>query len=161
MRVGGISGIFTAALFVAPALSLLFAHPDTPLPPQWNPTAPLAVAHPVTALTGWKLSRTARDGDACIGALQEAEVRRRPDFVSDANPLCGIENRVSVTRVGGAQVREFETTCAVALRLALWERHSLQPAATELLGARVARIRHLDSYSCRPIRTSASWTRTP
>ena len=36
-------------------------HPDTPLPPQWNPTVPLNVAHPVSPLTTSKLRMALND----------------------------------------------------------------------------------------------------
>jgi hypothetical protein len=47
-----------------------------------------------------------------------------------------------------------ETRCQIALRIAMWEEHSLQPAARAHLGEPLARITHMSSYSCRPIRTT-------
>ena len=52
--------------------------------------------------------------------------------------------------------RSPPTTCAVAAGLELWLERAVQPAATELLGARVARVEHLGAYSCRRLYGSES-----
>ena len=147
--------------FALGALALLvsggyavFGHPDTPLPRQWNPLRPLVVSDPVTPLTAWKLSRTVADEKACNTALSDAaEVRSMdPRRVSD---VCYIANRVMLSGVGQARIAPVETSCATALRLAMWERHSVQPAAEAVLGQRVTAINHIGSYSCRPMRTGS------
>jgi hypothetical protein len=48
----------------------------------------------------------------------------------------------------------------VAAAFELWLRRGVQPAAQELLGARVARIEHLGTYSCRRMyaRESGRWS---
>jgi hypothetical protein len=40
--------------------------------------------------------------------------------------------------------------------LALWERHTLQPAAQRHFGARLVRIEHAGSYACRNINHAAT-----
>lgn len=129
-------------------------HPDTPLPEEWNPTAPFDVAHPPSPLTDWKIRGLMAQSGQCSAALQShgIYVELEPLIVSET---CGIAQRVSVRSVGSTRMRPFETTCEVALRLALWERHGLQPAAEEIFGTRVAEIRHYSSYNCRKIRTSS------
>ncbi len=42
-------------------------------------------------------------------------------------------------------------TCPLAVALALYERHSLQPAARDILGEQVTEITHLGSYACRNV----------
>ena len=37
----------------------------------------------------------------------------------------------------------------------MWEEHSVQPAAQEMLGRQVREIRHIGSYNCRQMRTSS------
>lgn len=127
-------------------------HPDTPLPPAWNPSVALEIEHPVTPLTNWKLRRAAADAEQCLSSLPGGYAAMSPLVESDE---CKIDPRLSVTKVGEAALKKVETTCAVALRMAMWERHTLQPAATMILGSGVSEILHLSSYNCRPIRTAA------
>ena len=141
-----------AAAVFGSAAALLIWHPETPLPPEWNPTEPLEIRAPLTALTGWKMQRAAATESACLAVLDGEPVQSLPPLEVD-DPDCGIDPRVRVSGVGRAAVAPVETTCAVALRLAMWERHGLQPAAEGLLGSSVARIEHQSSYSCRTIRT--------
>ncbi len=132
----------------------ILAHPDTPLPPAWNPTKPLAIADPITPLTSWKLNRTAANGRSCLSALDGiSELQGLSDL--ESSDQCHIRDRVSLLRVGQARVDDLETRCSIALRLAMWEKHSLQQAAQDILGTQLTRIDHLGSYSCRQMRTSA------
>jgi hypothetical protein len=132
----------------------LLRSPRTPLPPQWNPLAPLRLADPETPVTHWKLSQALGSEAACRAALTEAgaSAEALPDL--EDGPLCHIRQRVSLAAVGEARLSPVETRCQVALRLAYWERHGLQPAAAAHLGARVAEIEHLSSYSCREMRVA-------
>ena len=127
----------------------LVMDPESPLPPEWNPMEPLDVAAPETWLTGVKL-RWALGSDAtCLAALATgAEFTSMPPLVEGE---CGIDPRVSLSRLGKVALDPVETTCAVALRAAMWERHALRPAAGAL-GSPMVRIRHQGSYNCRPIR---------
>lgn len=127
-------------------------HTDTPLPPEWNPTKPLRVTDPVTPLTIWKLNRAAATPQTCLAAFGDAaSLAVLPDLESSAQ--CHIRNRVALRGVGDARLNGVETRCATALRLAMWERHSLQPAARDLLGTTVVGINHFGSFNCRQIRT--------
>ncbi len=141
-----------AAAVIGSAAAFLVWHSESPLPDEWNPTKPLKVDAPLSALTGWKLRRAVQSEAACLAALEEEGVTSQPPLV-DQNPLCGINPRVIVARVGQASLRPVETTCSIALRLAMWERHGLQPAARDILGARLVRIEHQSSFVCREIRT--------
>ncbi len=146
--------IWLASFFlVLLAVSLLAVfHPKTPLPPQWNPTQPLVVAGPVTPITWWKLRRTEDHPVLCRAALaQVAPVRvMSPKWESGA---CQIPNRVAFAGTQSAPMDELETSCAIALRVAMWERHSLQPAAARILGTSLVGIGQIGSYNCRPMRT--------
>ena len=151
-----ISGLaaFVFAAGLAYCGYLLLTHPDTPLPRAWNPVQPLAVADPVTPVTGWKLARTTADASLCVAALDAAaQVRQMPPLTE--TEACFIVDRVALSQIGQANLSPVETSCATALRLAMWERHSVQPAAQELLGQDVRAIAHLGSYSCRPMRTGS------
>ena len=150
MRFGILSAIISLCLIVVIGIAVFVVNPRTNLQPEWNPFVPLEVSHPVSALTTWKLKRATEREDRCLAAL--------PSGVSSLAPLvdrpgCGIDPRVRMSRVGAADVVPFETSCAVALRMAMWERHALQPAAARLMGTSVSEIGHFSSYSCRQIRT--------
>ncbi len=151
--------VFRAA-FVFVAVSILFAsaialfHPESPLPDEWHPLKPLDVAAPMTPITFWKLDRAANDPAQCFVALNAvSDAQRLDDKRLDEN--CGISQRLQVSRVGQSRVRSLETSCATALRLAMWEHHGVQPAANAYLGAEVERIQHFGSFSCRRMRTSS------
>lgn len=129
-------------------------HPDTPLPAAWNPTQPLQISDPVTPITGWKLNRAVATIDQCTATLAG---HARWQVMSDLqdSPQCHIRGRIDLRSVGQANLADVETRCALALRMAMWEQHSLQPAARDILGTQVSGIDHFGSYSCRRMRTSA------
>lgn len=132
---------------------LAFTHPDSTLPPEWNPQARLVVDSEVTLLTMWKLRRAISNPDECRAVLAEAAQMSvlEPFEVSSA---CHVRNRVEVTGVGQARVNSVDTACGTALRLAMWERHGIQPAAAEILGTQVRQIQQIGSYNCRQVRTT-------
>lgn len=134
----------------------MITSPTSPLPAAWNPMRPLVVADPVTPLTTWKLRRTVADPAACRAALDPAaRFTAMSDF--EASEQCHIRNRIALSAVGGTRIGPVETTCAVALRLAMWEAHSLQPAA-QLTERQVSAIGQIGSYNCRAMRTTSGGT---
>jgi hypothetical protein len=141
-----------ALVFAAILGAAAVFHPDTPLPDAWNPVRPFNVADPVTPLTGWKLRRTANDPVMCLAALaavSDAAVAAPPSM-QDLH--CQIENPVTISRVGDARLSPVLTDCAVALRLAIWEAHGLQPAAAQM-NTDVTWIDQVGSFNCRAMRT--------
>ena len=152
MRVSFLSELLTATVFLGLAGAVVVTHPNTPLPDAWNPTKPLLVSDPRTPLTRFKARIAQGSIEKCIAALDQSELSSMPPLEESSE--CGVRDRVRLERAGGMSMAPVETTCAVALRLALWERHDLQEAAKRLLGAQVDRLEHLSSYSCRRIRTS-------
>lgn len=149
------SAVLTLTFFggIIGALLALF-HPETPLPDNWNPTTPLSVSAPITPLTSWKMRMSLSDPDECVRVLGAATQSREmaPLEVSDN---CHVRNRVTLSSMGDARIDPIETSCATALRLAMWERHGVQPAAREILGTQVSVFRQIGSYNCRPIRTTS------
>ncbi|WP_245629216.1 extensin family protein [Celeribacter indicus] len=130
----------------------IMVHPRTPLPPEWNPVVPLKIAHPLTPLTVWKLGRAEEEFATCLAALEGgAELERMEPYQGPG--ACGIAARVRLSAVGPSGLDPVETSCPVALRLAMWNRHGVQPAAQEIFGQPVSVIRQLGSYNCRPVRT--------
>lgn len=153
-RIIRVAAALLFATTVGISTSQMLMHPDTPIPRQWNPVQPLRIGDPVTLLTGWKLERAAEDGGLCAAILSEAaQSRRMDDLVSGQQ--CHIRDRVRLDRVGDATLRPLETRCAIGLRLAMWEKHSLQPAAMEFLGSAVTQIDHIGSYNCRAMRATS------
>lgn len=150
-----IGGLFLPVVALAFGLGALIYHPQTPLPPEWNPTTPFDPKAPLTRITGWKLLRTLADPTACVAALNRisSPTSLLPDRETD--DLCHIRNRVKISSVSQASLAQVETRCGIALRLALWEYHGLQPAAQAHLGSSIRRIHHFGSYSCRPIAGSS------
>ena len=130
---------------------------DRVIPPQWNPLAPLDVTEPLTPFTNWRLEQALKSPEACIAALNTAG---NFDVMSDfeATEQCNIRPRINLSGVGQAQIRAIETTCAIGLRMAMWEHHSLQSAAADLLNTAVTGIEHIGSYNCREIRSTSGNT---
>ena len=131
----------------------LILHPDSPLPDGWNPTEPLAIGDTVTPLTEWKLRQAVSDPALCQAILEDGAGLVAVTKVTSENPNCGVATAVKLSGVGQARVG-VQTACETALRLAMWERHSLQPAARDILGRSVDAIRDQGSYNCRQMRTT-------
>lgn len=120
------------------------------VPPHWNPWAPLSVAETPNWLTAHKLRRTAGDPALCMAALTNSTLQHTLVPDNDPGDGCGWQDAVRVDDARFAPA--FTLTCGAALSLALWERHSLQPAAQTHLGQTVTRIEHFGSYACRNVR---------
>lgn len=144
-----LSAVANAALFLSAAALLALSNPG--LPDAWHPGKPLSFADAETPVTHWKLRRALARPGGCATVL-DGLATPLPALVD--GPNCGIGARVRLGALTGADLDPVETACETALRLALWERHAVAPAARDLLGAGVAEILHLDSYACRPVRTA-------
>ena len=121
------------------------------LPERFNPWAPLNVTAPLDLFTNYKLSRARSDPALCLNALAKTNMQYDvlPDRATDLG--CGFNNAV---RLRSAKVRfgaPLPVSCPIALSLFMWERHTLQSAAQQHFGQRVAAIEHLGSYACRNI----------
>ena len=143
--------VFSALVGIVGWLAL--THPETPLPASWNPLEPLDVRASYSPITDWKLSHALANSEMCLDALDtSAGAQRMPDF--EASAQCHIRPQVSLAKVGDAKVTPFKTRCQTALRMAMWERYGIQPAARRFFGQRVKQILHFSSYNCREIRTT-------
>jgi hypothetical protein len=146
------------------ALAALLLYGRSRSHPESMPWTPLDLSQPVGAFTGRKLAALSGNGAQCRSLLARAGVRYTalPDRQNDAQ--CGYRNAVRF-RSGGALEADYApadlgVSCPVAAALALWEWHVVQPAALRHLGAKVARIDHYGSYSCRRMynRPGAAWS---
>lgn len=133
---------------------LMIARPED-VPAPFAPWAPLDLSAEPNFVTGFKVKRVERDGPACAAVLSSGGVSAPlvPDLEVSAD--CHIRTAVRPARLGKARITPETMRCGIALRLALWERHDLQPEAQRLFGTDVAEIRHFGAYSCRAMRTSA------
>lgn len=120
------------------------------VPAQWNPWAPLDIKAPPNWLTGYKLMRLRSDPALCAQALSSSDLRVSPQSDSPGAkcPLIG------ALRVQGGETAlssSFLASCPLAVAYAMFEHHSLQPAAQDVYGQKVARLDHLGSFACRNV----------
>nr|WP_257626638.1 extensin family protein [Pseudomonas sp. Xaverov 83] len=122
-----------------------------PLPDDWNPWAPLDVRASPNLLTRFKLGRLQDDPALCDQVLKTSGLRVTHQADSPVDAACPLRNTL---RVQGADVglsSSFLASCPLAVAFALFERHSLQPAAQAVFGQAVTRVDHLGSFACRNI----------
>ncbi|WP_300651665.1 extensin family protein [Hydrogenophaga sp.] len=136
--------------FVASTVGWVVHSGSIPIPPHWNPWAPLNVAETPNWLTRYKLQRTTADPALCSTALAASNLKHTSVDDNDPADGCGWQSAVRVADARFAPA--FTLTCSAALPLILWERHALQPAAQTHFGQAVARVDHLGSYACRNVR---------
>ena len=147
---GGIK-VLGALLLLACAFALGVWRGWVPMPAEWNPWAPLDVRASPNLLTRYKLSRLQDDPALCDQVLQTSGLRVSRQADTAADTACPLRN---ILRVQGADVvlsSSFLASCPLAVAFALFERHSLQPAAQAIFGQRVSRVEHLGSFACRNI----------
>lgn len=120
-----------------------------PVPAEWNPWAPLDVQAAPNVLTRFKLGRLQGDPALCDLVLKTSGLRVSHQADSPVDAACPLRN---ILRVQGAEVglsSSFLASCPLAVAFALFERHSLQPAAQAVFGQAVTRVDHLGSFACR------------
>ena len=147
----GLAAFFFSVSSILLLIGLFLAWSKSPVPDAWNPFRPFQLSDKVTPFTGWKLDRTAANLPSCLAALEGYGVEKMADW--EFNEDCHIRDRVKIRSIGGITLAPVETRCTIALRMAGWEKHSIQPNARKILGVGVGKIDHFSSYSCREIRT--------
>jgi hypothetical protein len=120
------------------------------VPAEWNPWAALDVQATPNWLTGYKLLRLRSDPQLCEQVLRSSGLRVAPQADSpDAKcPLIG------AVRVQGGEVAlssSFLASCPLAVAYAMFEKHTLQPAARVFYDQPITRLDHLGSFACRNI----------
>ena len=139
------------ALFLA---ALMIVRPED-VPPDWRPWTPIDLRQSPNLVLHWKVRTVEDDPAACAALLARAGAEAPPVPAREVSAHCHVRDGVEVSALARARLAPVETRCAVALRLWLWEHHEVQPLAREIFGSEVARIRHLNSFACRRIRTEA------
>jgi len=122
--------------------------------PELFPWTELNLADPIGPFTGIKLAGLTDDTAQCRALLRSArlaETRAPPPRVTE--PRCRFDDGIRIRPEDEDSIDYVPagliTACPVAAALALWERDVIQPAAQRHFGARVTRIDHSGSYSCR------------
>ncbi|OZA91522.1 extensin family protein [Altererythrobacter sp. H2] len=136
-------GLLVLAAFALAARGWLHDHP------QHNPWAPLEIDHPPGWATATKISALRSDLSACRAVLERGEVAFTA-LPPAGEGQCARFDRTALTGLSLAPSGP-QMTCPVATGLALWLRHSVNPAAENILGSPVRRIEHLGTWSCRRI----------
>nr|WP_262417185.1 extensin family protein [Pseudomonas sp. SH10-3B] len=120
-----------------------------PLPDAWNPWAPLDVRASPNLLTRYKLGRLQDDPALCDQVLKTSGLRVSHQADTPADAVCPLRNTLRVQGADVALSSSFLASCPLAVAFALFERHSLQPAAQAVFGQSVTRVDHLGSFACR------------
>jgi len=127
-----------------------------PLPDEWNPWAPLDVRASPNLLTRFKLGRLQDDPALCDQVLKTSGLRVAHQVDSPADAACPLRNTLRVQDADVGLSSSFLASCPLAVAFALFERHSLQPAAQAVFGQAVTRVDHLGSFACRNIYNRAN-----
>jgi len=120
------------------------------VPPRWNPWAPLDVQATPNWLTGYKLMRLRSNPLLCEQALGSSGLRVSPQADS-RDAKCPLMGALRVQGGGVGLSSSFLASCPLAVAFAMFERHTLQPAAQWAYGQPVARVDHLGSFACRNV----------
>ncbi len=154
---------FWLSLLVVGAAVAVSLRPWESVPDAWNPWVPLRVDHSMNPVTRWKLERLERSRDQCLAVL-EAAPADAVEYVAlaDYTPVedCPLTNVVRIHRTSVEFNAAFTVTCPLAVAWLMFEGQALQPLASELLGAQVARIDHFGSFACRNVYHRANGRRS-
>lgn len=107
-------------------------------------------------LTSYKLSRLHNDPALCDQVLSTSGLRFSRQADSEPSARCPLENTLRIQGGDVALSSSFLASCPLAVAYALFDIHTLQPAAQAVFGQRVARIDHLGSFACRNIYNRAN-----
>lgn len=121
------------------------------LPDRWIPWAPIRLSDAPNFLTGIKLRQLRDEPAICRAILERSDFAFTPIADQVTGPGCGFENAVRIRSADVSYGSGFVATCPLAVALALFERHALQPAAEAAFGQEIVAIDHLGSYACRNV----------
>lgn len=144
-----VTAFLTVTIIVGAGAALWFG--AITIPSRLNPWAPLAIADAPNLLTKYKLKRLANDPQQCLATLQTTPLRFTPQADRDVGAQCAFRNVVRVTSSSVTYSSSFVASCPLAVGIALFERHALQPAAETAFGQRVTGVSHLGTYACRNV----------
>ncbi|RMM03496.1 hypothetical protein ALQ88_05652, partial [Pseudomonas savastanoi] len=99
------------------------------VPARWNPWAPLDVRAEPNFLTSYKLSRLHNDPALCDQVLSTSGLRFSRQADSEPSARCPLENTLRIQGGDVALSSSFLASCPLAVAYALFDIHTLQPAA--------------------------------
>jgi len=126
------------------------------------PWTPLVLSEPIGMATGRKIVQLTDDRDQCLALLQTSGLSFKPSDAFGADQ-CRVDDAVRADK-GQALLplapASVAPSCPVAIGLLIWQAQVVQPAAQEILGAKVIRIQTFGSYSCRRMygRGEGAWS---
>lgn len=140
--------------------------PTTPAPRPWGGTgsvgtgAAFSIDAPIDSGTRAAVARAALRPEDCASVLGAARVTFSPVPDRANTEVCRIERAGTLGADYGVRSRMAPAqpvmTCRLAVALSVWRRQSVEPAAMEILGARVDQIDHMGVYACRNVNSAAT-----
>ncbi|WP_210191847.1 extensin-like domain-containing protein [Rhodomicrobium vannielii] len=121
-----------------------------PVPPQYNPFAPIDLTAPPNLLARFKLYRLKHDRALCLQALARTDAEFRP-LEDQPGGQCPLVNIVRLSRAGAGFSRSFTASCPLAAAWEIFRHNTLQQAARAHFGQPVARVDHVGTYACRNV----------
>jgi len=112
--------------------------------------APLDFNNPPGPFTWMHLQLFKLDPERCYAALDRAQVtyKRFNEPIKDG---CGFDNGARLNASDISYGNNVLMTCHSMVGLILWERTVVKPAAERYFNAKLVRIHHMGTYSCRNI----------
>lgn len=126
------------------------------VPHRFSPFAPLDLNEKESWFLNLRLAALKNDSTLCLAVLKPPVIEARAVADEPVNNGCGWHNAVHVESAGGARIGADKLTCDMGAALAMWLTHEVQPAAEDILHARLVGITHMGTYACRNIAGSAS-----
>jgi len=121
------------------------------VPWRYLPWEPLDVAEePEPAATALKMARLSLDRRYCEAALATAGLHVTPRSEVSAKG-CVLHDVVEISGDNPAFSSRFIATCPLAVAMAMFVRHEVEPAAERDLHTSVVTVDHLGSFACRDI----------
>ena len=133
------------------AALLAVATGNLAIPDRLNPWAPLDIDQPPNFLTEYKLARLDGDIERCRGLLATADLRHTPVADRDNGGGCFFKDAIQIAGTGVSYGSSVIVTCRMAVAMAMFERHVLQPAAQAHFQQPVVGLQHFGSYACRNV----------
>jgi hypothetical protein len=149
MRRAGLRIALLTTALAASLVALSLQRGWLAISPEWSPWEPLDLDAAPNLLTRLKLEQLSDNGELCARGLAQATMTYTPlpDEVTGAE--CGLFDAVTIERTASEVGAPFSLTCRAAVSLALWEQHTVAPAAERHFASPVQRIEHFGSYACR------------
>ena len=121
------------------------------VPARLLPFAPIDLARTDQWFVDLRLAALKASPQLCRDVLKPPLIIAEPAGDVPFQDGCGSINSVSVHQIAGARLVADKLSCPMAGALTMWLEHVVQPAALDILGARVSSVHHMGTYACRNI----------